>query len=184
MKITLIILGVLVILILGGALLFLNACEDDWCYVYQWQKLRAADSFERCASLGFPVMESSPRQCSAGSKTFTENTPPPAQADMIHVFSPLPNSLVTSPLTITGEARGGWYFEASFQVRLLDANNLLLAASPAQAQSDWMTPNFVPFQVTLIFSPPTTATGTLILEKDNPSGEPANAAEVDIPVQF
>lgn len=102
----------------------------------------------------------------------------------ISVVSPLPNDTVTSPLTVTGEARGTWYFEASFPVRLLDGNGNQIAIAPAQAQSDWMTENFVPFSVTLTFATPATSTGTLILEKDNPSGEPANAAQIEIPVTF
>jgi hypothetical protein len=47
-----------------------------------------------------------------------------------------------------------------------------------------MTPDFVPFAVVLSFSPPTTSTGTLVLERSNPSGLPENAGEVRIPVRF
>jgi hypothetical protein len=36
----------------------------------------------------------------------------------------------------------------------------------------------------LKFVPPTTATGTLILRNDNPSGDPAKALELDIPLRF
>lgn len=102
----------------------------------------------------------------------------------IHVTSPSPNQVVASPLTITGEARGTWYFEASFPVKLLDGNGNQIAIAPAQAQSDWMTENFVPFSVTLTFAQPSTPTGTLVLEKDNPSGLPEHAAQITIPVQF
>lgn len=103
---------------------------------------------------------------------------------MIRVTSPLPNALVQSPLHITGEARGNWYFEASFPVKLIDANGRQLGVVPAQAQSDWMTEAFVPFVADLPFTSPTTTTGTLILERDNPSGLPQNAAEIRIPVRF
>ena len=92
--------------------------------------------------------------------------------------------MVTSPLTVTGEARGTWYFEASFPVRLLDGLGNEIAVEPAQAQGDWMTTDFVPYSVTLTFSPPATATGTLVLEKDNPSGLPENSGAVHIPVVF
>jgi ABC-type Fe3+-hydroxamate transport system substrate-binding protein len=94
-----------------------------------------------------------------------------------------PGDTVTSPLTVTGEA-SGWYFEASFPVRLLDGNGNEIAVAPAQAQDDWMTTDFVPYSATLTFTTPATATGTLVLEKDNPSGEPANAESVMIPVTF
>ncbi len=102
----------------------------------------------------------------------------------IRVTSPLANSKVESPLTVTGVARGTWYFEASFPVRLLDGNRKEIAATPAQAQSDWMTEDFVPFQVSLTFTPPATPTGTLVLQKDNPSGDPMNDAELRIPILF
>jgi|SRR3989338_1912644 len=102
----------------------------------------------------------------------------------INLSSPMPNSVVSSPLTVTGEARGTWYFEASFPVKLYDANNSLLAQAPAQALSDWMTTDFVSFSVTLTFPTPSTQTGTLVLEKDNPSGLPQNDDSVSIPVSF
>lgn len=102
----------------------------------------------------------------------------------ITITQPQPGDTVVSPLTVTGEARGTWYFEASFPVRLLDGNGNELAVAPAQAQGDWMTEDFVPYAVTLTFIAPPTTTGTLVLEKDNPSGDPANAESVSIPVAF
>ena len=69
-------------------------------------------------------------------------------------------------------------------MRLLDANGQELAVAPAQAKGDWMTNDFVPFEVELNFSAPKTETGTLVLEKDNPSGLPENANKLEIPVRF
>ncbi|MEK9166133.1 MAG: Gmad2 immunoglobulin-like domain-containing protein [Patescibacteria group bacterium] len=115
-------------------------------------------------------------------------TPPPPsvtdKSDLIQVTSPTPNAIVKSPLQIEGKARGGWYFEASFPVSLYDANGKLLARGPAQAEGEWMTQNFVPFGLGLKFDPPTTATGTLVFEKDNPSGLPEQADEYRISVRF
>ncbi len=103
---------------------------------------------------------------------------------MVRDVSVEPGDTIASPLTVTGEARGPWYFEADFPVRLLDGFGNEIALAIATAQGDWMTTDFVPFSATLTFSPPATATGTLILEKDNPSGLPENAAAVHIPVSF
>jgi len=103
---------------------------------------------------------------------------------IIQVTYPEPNAIVTSPLTVTGKARGTWYFEANFPVRLLDGNGREIAVIPAQAQGEWMTTNFVPFNVILNFTNPTTTIGTLVLEKDNPSGLPEHADELRIPVRF
>jgi len=109
---------------------------------------------------------------------------PEAKADLIVVDSPKPGDLVASPLTVTGKARGSWYFEASFPVQLLDADGNVLASGPAQAQNDWMTTDFVPFKITLTFTPPGTVGGTLVLKKDNPSGLPEHEDELRLPVRF
>jgi hypothetical protein len=108
----------------------------------------------------------------------------PAHADHIRVTSPGQDVDVHSPLKVTGEARGTWFFEASFPVTLLDANGDILARRPAQARGEWMTEAFVPFEVELTFSQPTTPTGTLVLTKDNPSGLSEHDAEVRVPVRF
>ncbi len=93
-------------------------------------------------------------------------------------------SVIHSPLVLTGQARGNWYFEASFPVEVHNASNTLMGQGVAQAQSDWMTTNFVPFAVTLTFSAPSGTSGFLLLKKDNPSGEPANDDQLLIPVTF
>lgn len=116
--------------------------------------------------------------------TNDENQPPVSTHPDIKVTSISTNQLITSPHNLRGEARGTWFFEASFPVRLEDANGNVLVQIPAQAQGEWMTENFVPYQATLRFNQPSTATGVLILEKDNPSGLPENAAEIRIPVRF
>ncbi|OGZ00229.1 MAG: hypothetical protein A2945_04335 [Candidatus Liptonbacteria bacterium RIFCSPLOWO2_01_FULL_52_25] len=100
------------------------------------------------------------------------------------VSSPLPNSIITSPVVIEGTARGTWYFEASFPVRILDADGTELGIVPAQAQSDWMTTDFVPFKATVEFRAPKFAEGTLLLHNDNPSGLPENDKELRVPIRF
>jgi len=104
--------------------------------------------------------------------------------DVLEVYSPSPNSVVKSPLNISGRARGTYYFEASFPIRLLDANGKEIAVAVAQAQSDWMTTDFVPFTATLIFPTPETSSGQLVFEKDNPSGLPQYDKKISLPVKF
>src|SRR6266545_1564234 len=87
-------------------------------------------------------------------------------AGIIVVESPAAGSLVTSPLTVRGRARGPWYFEAEFPVRLVDANGVVIAAGSARSQTEWTTPDFVPFAATLEFTaPPTAGAGALVLER-------------------
>ena len=109
---------------------------------------------------------------------------PVSKDDLITVYSPLSNASIASPLTVTGQARGTWYFEAQFPVILYDANGVMLAQVPATAQGEWMTENYVPFVATLSFARPTTPTGTLVLQKDNPSGLPQHDNEIRIPIVF
>ncbi len=107
-----------------------------------------------------------------------------ASANDIVVTSPTEGGLVSSPLMITGTARGTWYFEASFPLVLLDEKNMQIGTGHAEAKGEWMTENFVPFTATLIFSKPTTQKGTLVLKNDNPSGEAIRDKEIRIPVIF
>jgi len=103
----------------------------------------------------------------------------------VRVFTPSINAAIASPLTVIGEVTGGgWFFEASFPVKILDGDGTVIGQSPAKAQGDWMATTSVPFSATIIFTKPKSATGTLLLEKDNPSGLPQNAAELRIPVRF
>ena len=104
--------------------------------------------------------------------------------DLVRVTSPLENQVVTSPLVIRGEARGTWYFEASFPVELIASDGTVLVQHYAQAQGEWMTVDFVPFASTLLFDAGTATSGVLILHKDNPSGLPEYDDELRIPVRF
>jgi len=143
-------------------------------------------SFAECIANGGPILESYPRQCKTpDGKTFTENIGNELdKADLIRINSPRPNESITSPLTITGEARGYWFFEASFPIELQDESGNIIAQHYATAQTDWMTENFVSFSATLSFTPPSSNKGTLILRRDNPSGLPENDDELIIPVIF
>lgn len=116
--------------------------------------------------------------------TPNNNTNDSVQESPVRVFEPLSGDAISSPLAVRGEARGTWYFEASFPVRLLDANGNELAVTPAQAQGEWMTEDYVAFSAELSFQPSSTETGTLVLEKDNPSGLPEHADEIRIPILF
>jgi len=101
---------------------------------------------------------------------------------LIKVITPRANQLVQSPITVKGEAKGFWYFEASFPIKILDENENVLGWGIAQAQSDWMTEEFVPFEVKVDFESTVQQKGFLVLKRDNPSGLPENDEEFRIPV--
>lgn len=102
----------------------------------------------------------------------------------IKLYTPTSGSLVASPTAVLGEIPGNWSFEASFPVKLLDSNGTVIVQTPAQLIGDWTTDKYVPFSVKLIYSAQASGSGTLVLQKDNPSGLPANDDSVTIPVRF
>ncbi|HPN80939.1 MAG TPA: Gmad2 immunoglobulin-like domain-containing protein [bacterium] len=144
------------------------------------------NSFAACVQAGNPVQESYPRQCQAGNQTFIENIGNELdKSDLIRLDSPRPNQMINSPLTITGQARGSWFFEASFPVILTDWDGKIIAQTIATAQGDWMTEDFVPFSATVEFDRPAAGqNGSLILQKDNPSGLSEYDDALEVPVLF
>lgn len=150
------------------------------------EEIKRISSFEQCVSAGFPVLESYPPRCATSDgRSFTQDIGNALKfADIIHISNPNPNQKITSPLTITGQAKGTWFFEATFPIELFDANNKSLGKSTATAQGEWMTEDFVSFTSELQFEKPATAKGKLIIKNANPSGLPENAKELIIPVMF
>jgi len=146
------------------------------------------NSFEECVGAGNPVMESYPRQCQSGGKTFVEDIGNVLQkADLIYLDNPRPGQTISSPLVISGQAHNTWFFEASFPVLLTDWDGKIIAQGIAQAKSDWMTTEFVPFEATLSFVVDKNVysnKGSLILRKDNPSGLSIYDDALEIPVMF
>ena len=170
------------ILIIGAVLVVLIG---GWFLVGQNQSNKIVSSYDECVAAGYPILETFPEQCKTPSgETFVRSVLGEDVSNLIVVDEPLESDLVDSPLVVRGEARGPWYFEASFPAELVDADGIRLAQGVMQAGRDWMTPNFVPFSGTLTFKTPTTGTGTLILRNDNPSGLEENARELRIPVKF
>jgi len=105
--------------------------------------------------------------------------------DLIIIKNPKKEARVTSPLTVSGEARGFWYFEASFPLALKNAAGETIAESFAQTAEEWMTAEYVPFSGRIEFTgQPAGSRGTLIFQKDNPSGLSENDDAVAVPVIF
>ncbi|MEX1112420.1 MAG: GerMN domain-containing protein [Candidatus Andersenbacteria bacterium] len=141
-------------------------------------------NFEACVEAGHPVMESYPRQCrTPDGTTFTEDIGNENdKIDLIRIDTPRPNATVTGPLSITGQARGGWFFEATFPIHLEDASGTVLATTFAQADGEWMTEEFVPFTSELTIPNTFSGTAILVLKKNNPSGLPEHADELRVPI--
>ena len=161
MKKVIIIFGILIVFIavVFSLRFLLGGSEDNWlCRSGEW------------------VKHGNPR------------VPPPAMPcakngeELIRVKTPPANAPVNSPLTISGEARGVWYSEGGFPVRLISLNGRVLASGTAEAQGEWMAEDFVPFMSVINFRTENNILADLILDKANPSGLPKNDDSLTIPL--
>lgn len=137
--------------------------------------------FESCVAVGNPVSESYPRRCTHNGSEFIEDIGNLLdKEDLIRLDSPHPNDKVKSPLLIKGEARGQWFFEASFPVEIRNVEGEVIAQGFAQAKKDSLTEDFIPFEALLTFQ--AEGEGRLFLHKDNPSGLSENDDFLEVPI--
>ena len=92
--------------------------------------------------------------------------------DLIVLDSPSPSQVQARKVSISGRARGTWFFEGSFPATITDENGNELAKSHVQAQSDWMTEDLVPFsgEISIPDGMAVPPSVLLRLEADDPSG--------------
>ena len=148
--------------VLAGCVLAVASCQRDQTRTADRRRVEPTDS---------------------SAATAPEPSTPPSKP--VLVDSPTPGALISSPVSVTGRARGSMYFEAEFPVRLLDDHEKMIGTGVARAQGEWTTSDYVPFEASIVFHPPLTdSTGTLVFEKSNPSGQPEHDAEWRVPVRF
>ena len=105
-------------------------------------------------------------------------------APVITVSEPVDNEEITSPVTIKGSALNSWFFEGTMPVSVLDANKKVIASGQAHALKEWTTEGQIPFEAELTFSQPSTTTGIVRIQNDNPSGLKENQLTYNIDVKF
>jgi len=148
----------------------------------------SVSSFLDCVEAGYPVLESQRRQCKTpDGQTFTEEIPEQitysnSSPELIVVDLPFPGAVTGKSFTLVGKARGTWFFEASFPVFVLDKDGNRLAVAIAQAQTDWMTTEFVPFKAEVVVPDSYIGPAVLVLQKDNPSGLLEHDASISFPI--
>lgn len=104
--------------------------------------------------------------------------------DLLIVDQPSKNAEISSPIRITGKARGSWFFEADFPLEIVNESGKVLVKSYATAQGNWMTDKFVPFSAEVEFEAAGAEKGSLILRRANASGLPENNRSYRLPVTF
>lgn len=123
------------------------------------------------------------KSCSDGTDQYLDMTQPlPKQNPLITVDALKEGDKVSSPIKITGQARGQWFFEASFPVEFADEQGKVLGLGLATAKEEWMTDKFVPFEATVDVKN-YNGKGYLIFSRDNASGLPENEDAIYIPVE-
>lgn len=109
--------------------------------------------------------------------------------DRIIISSPRPNEIISSPIVVSGKARGFWFFEGEFLVSVYDDNGELLGGDlalfvPSFEGEEWMTENFVNFEGTIKFTTPSVKTGYIIFAKSNPSDRRELDESYKLPIKF
>lgn len=126
----------------------------------------------RWIRVAFPVVASAPtssiRQAREGN---------------IEVDSPQANSRASSPISVSGKARGRWFLEGVFPVSLVQEDGRVLATTSAHAKGDWMTEEFVEFTATISYPKPSMDRGTLLFKQADAQGKGAGET-YPVPVRF
>lgn len=110
-----------------------------------------------------------------------EGTSEPFVSENVKVSAPLSSAVVSKTFAVAGEARGPWFFEASFPVEVHDPSGRIVGHGIAQANGEWMTEDFVSFSATVTVAD-YSGSATLALKKDNPSGLPEHDDSVEFPI--
>ncbi len=142
-------------------------------FYFQNQQLR-----KQVVSLASPIVTNSPMPLTSPGPT--------AEAGQLpEVSTPIKDSKIKSPLTVKGVVPAGWMFEGSFPIKLVDAKKKVITQTIAEEDiaGSWQEDSPASFSATLTFKN-ASGSGILVLEKDNPSGQPTNAATFEVPVQF
>jgi hypothetical protein len=114
---------------------------------------------------------------------------PSSASDLIKIDSPKPGQKdISSPIKITGEARGNWFFEATAPVMLTNWDGLIIAEGYITAKGEWMTEDFVPFEGEIVFDtkdiPDFNKRGSLIIKNSNASGLPERDMAAEMVIFF
>lgn len=97
------------------------------------------------------------------------------------IATPAPNARVTSPLTVSGRAPAGWFFENQFPVQLLDAQGAVIAQAPATPRINWTEPGDKDYDATLTFTVTRETPATLVVMQDMPGeGEEPEQTRIEV----
>lgn len=105
----------------------------------------------------------------------------PVEGIDIRVTNPHVNSTITSPVTVSGEAKD-WFVDGKILVQILDEKGNVLAQNDVAAKGEGE--EFTKFETTIEFDRKGAKAGDLVFQKINPSNDPAQARTFSFPVFF
>lgn len=84
---------------------------------------------------------------------------------------------------VSGNVPAGWMFEGQLNIKLLDADKKVIASAVGKETipGSWQSGEAADFSGTLTFSTKARI-GYLVIESDNPSGDPSNLKSYAVPV--
>jgi len=141
-------------------------------------------NYDECVQVNGQITLMYPAQCTYNGQTFVQQIANSDISDQIMLEYPIKDTLITSPLTVKGKARGSWFFEGSFLITLNDSSGTEITHSLVTTNEDWMNSDFIDFSVELSFTSPDIKRGELVLQKSNPSGLAEKDINLTIPVVF
>jgi hypothetical protein len=97
-------------------------------------------------------------------------------------FSVSPNQIVSGAMVLNGSVKGGYFFEANIVIKIMDMSNNVLLTTFGTATTDWMTAGPVSFTTNVNFTGLPVGPAKLVIENDNPSGDPMYLKQIFIPI--
>ncbi len=163
--------------------------------VYEWQHNKVNDLNSKLSSLNSRVANLNNQVAAlsnqlniackpSGSAVCNKYTYYSVGGVSLLIFTPLRNETITNPVEVVGEVPGDWSFEAQFPVLLKDSTGAIIFHSTAHVIGNWMTSQLVPFSAELSYTGSRTGSGTIVIQKDNPSGLAKNTDSLSIPIRF
>ena len=159
--------------------------------VYYWQQHKIAHLNGQITTLNTQITKQQKQQTSStpSSPAPTTSSSPTAtyvseKGVNVMVYAPTQGAKVTSPVGVIGKVPGNWSLEATFPIHITNSAGTVVAQGRGELLDDWMTTNLVPFSAKLTFTTSVAGKGTLVLQKDNPSGNPSGDDTVSIPIEL
>lgn len=104
---------------------------------------------------------------------------------LIYIENPKEGEYISSPVSVSGKARGYYFFEGSFPVNIVNWDGLIVGEGYVTAKDEWMTTDYVDFEGEITFEKPQYKdNGWIIFKRDNPSGMPENDYALELPIYF